>query len=196
MAALLALSRRIDRLNEFVGRWLAWLVLVAVLVSAGTATVRKAFDVSSNALLEIQWYLYAAIFLLAAGYTMLRGEHVRIDVVLSRFSRRTQTKIEIFGIFAFLLPFVAIVVWLAFPLVIRSFVTGEVSSNEGGLIRWPVFALLPVGFVLLGLQGISEAIKRFAYLAGALPDPADARAAGADEALIQAIRADAEGKKE
>lgn len=196
MTALLALSRKIDRLNEFVGRWVAWLVLVAVLVSAGTATVRKAFDVSSNALLEIQWYLYAAIFLLAAGYTMLRGEHVRIDVVLSRFSRRTQTKIEVFGIFAFLLPFVTIVVWLVYPLVIRSFVTGEVSSNEGGLIRWPVFALLPAGFVLLGLQGVSEAIKRFAYLAGVLPDPAVDRAAGADEALIQAIRADAEGKKE
>lgn len=196
MAVLLALSRRIDQLNEFVGRWLAWLVLVAVLVSAGTATVRKAFDVSSNALLEIQWYIYAAIFLLAAGYTMLRGEHVKIDVVLSRFSRRTQTKIEVFGIFAFLLPFVTIMVWLAFPLVIRSFVTGEVSSNEGGLIRWPVFALLPLGFVLLGLQGISEAFKRFAYLAGVLPDPADARATGAEEALIQAIRAEAEGKKE
>jgi TRAP-type mannitol/chloroaromatic compound transport system permease small subunit len=164
LAALLALSRRIDRLNEFVGRWVAWLVLAAVLVSAATAMVRKAFDASSNALLEIQWYLFAAIFLLAAGYAMLRQEHVRIDIVLSRFSRRTQAKVEIFGIVAFLLPFVAIVLWLVLPLVIRSFVTGETSSNDGGLIRWPVFALVPAGFLLLGLQGISEAIKRIDFL--------------------------------
>lgn len=172
MGALLALSRRIDRLNELVGRGVAWLVLVAVLVSAGTATVRKAFDTSSNALLEIQWYFFAAIFLLGAGYTMLRQEHVKIDVVLSRFSKRTQAKVEIFGIVAFLLPFVAIVLWLVLPLVIRSFVTGEMSSNEGGLIRWPVFALVPAGFALLGLQGVSEAIKRLAFLMRRIEDPA------------------------
>lgn len=162
----------IDRLNELVGRAVAWLVLVVVLVSAVTATVRKAFDTSSNALLEIQWYLFAAIFLLAAGYTMLRQEHVRIDVVLSRFSERTQVRVEIFGIVAFLLPFVAVVLWLVVPLVVRSYVTGEMSSNEGGLIRWPVYALVPAAFFLLGLQGISELIKHIAFLKGLSAGPA------------------------
>lgn len=166
MHALLALARWIDSLNELVGRGVAWLVLVVVLVSAVTATVRKAFDASSNALLEIQWYLFAAIFLLAAGYTMLRQEHVRIDVVLSRFSERTQVRVEIFGIVAFLLPFVAVVLWLVIPLVVRSYVTGEMSPNEGGLVRWPVYALVPAAFLLLGLQGISELIKRVAFLMG------------------------------
>jgi TRAP-type mannitol/chloroaromatic compound transport system permease small subunit len=194
LRALLELSRLIDRLNEFVGRWVAWLVLVVVLVSAGTAAVRKAFGISSNALLEIQWYLYAAIFLLAAGYTMLRQEHVRIDVVLSRFSRRTQVKVEIFGILAFLMPFVVVVVWLVVPLVIRAFVTGEMSSSVGGLIRWPAFALVPAGFVLLGLQGVSEAIKRFAFLGHLIDDPARRnREKTAEEELAEAIRAAADG---
>ena len=146
MAALLKLSRWIDSLNEFVGRWLAWLVLAAVLISAVNAVVRKAFNISSNAFLEIQWYLFAAVFLLAAGYTMLRQEHVKIDVVLHRFSRRTQIKVDIFGILAFLLPFVLAVIGLVWPLVIKAYIHGEMSSNAGGLIRWPVFAMVPLGF--------------------------------------------------
>lgn len=166
MAALLRLARSIDRVNAAVGRASAWLVLVAVLVSAGTAVARKALGASSNGLLETQWYLFAAMFLLAAGYTLLRQEHVRIDVLLGRFTRRTQVKVEIFGIVAFLLPFVIAVVQLVTPLVVRAFVTGEVSSNDGGLLRWPVYALVPIGFVLLGLQGVSELIKRVAFLRG------------------------------
>ncbi len=171
MAPLLTLSRLIDRLNEFVGRWVAWLVLAAVLISAGNAIVRKIFDQSSNGLLEIQWYLFAAVFLLAAGYTLLRQEHVKIDVVAGRFSKRTQIWIDIFGICAFLLPFVVVVINLSWPLVVRAYDMHEMSNNAGGLVRWPVFALLPAGFVLLGLQGISELIKRVAFLRGLVPDP-------------------------
>lgn len=196
MSALLQLSRLIDRLNEWVGRWVSWLVLAAVLISAVNAIVRKAFGTSSNAFLEIQWYLFAAVFLLAAGYTMLRQEHVRIDIILSRFSKRTQTKVEIFGIVAFLFPFVIVVIELVMPLVIRAYTSGEVSSNAGGLIRWPVFALVPMGFALLGLQGVSELIKRVAFLMGLIDDPTKkAQAKSAEEELAEAIRAREEGAR-
>jgi TRAP-type mannitol/chloroaromatic compound transport system permease small subunit len=168
---LLNLSRLIDRLSEFVGRWVAWLVLTAVLISAGNAVTRKAFNMSSNAFLEIQWYLFAAVFLLASGYTLMRQEHVKIDVVSGRFSKRTQVWIDIVGICVFLFPFIFMIIKLAMPLVINAFVTGEMSSNAGGLIRWPVFALLPTGLALLGLQGVSELIKRIAFLKGLIPDP-------------------------
>jgi TRAP-type mannitol/chloroaromatic compound transport system permease small subunit len=168
---LLALSRLIDRLSEWLGRWVAWLVLATVLISAGNAVSRKAFSVSSNAYLEIQWYLFAAVFLLASGYTLLRQEHVRIDVISGRFAKRTQIWIDIVGICCFLFPFIVAVIGLSVPLVLKAFLTGEMSSNAGGLIRWPVFALLPVGFFFLGLQGVSELIKRFAFLKGLIPDP-------------------------
>ncbi len=171
MAPLLTLSRLIDRLNQWVGRWVAWLVLLAVLISAGNAVVRKVFDQSSNGLLEIQWYLFAAVFLLGAGYTLLRQEHVKIDVIAGRFSKRTQIWIDIVGICVFLLPFVVIVIDLSWPLVVRAYNMHEMSNNAGGLVRWPVFALLPAGFVLLGLQGISELIKRVGFLRGLVPDP-------------------------
>ena len=171
MAGLLTLSRLIDRMSEFVGRWVAWLVLAAVLISALNAAVRKAFNTSSNAYLEIQWYLFAAVFLLAAGYTMLRQDHVKIDVISGRFSKRTQIWIDIIGLAGFVLPLVYTVIHLSLPLVIRSYVMNEYSSNAGGLIRWPVFALLPLGFLLLGIQAISELIKRIAFLKGLVPDP-------------------------
>lgn len=171
MTALLSLSRLIDRLNEWVGRWVAWLVLAAVLISTANALSRKLLNVSSNAYLEIQWYLFAAVFLLAAGYTLLRQEHVRIDVILGRFSRRTQVKIELFGYLVFLLPFVVAIFKLVMPLVLLAYQSGEMSSNAGGLIRWPVYALVPAGFALLGLQGVSEIIKRIAFLQGRADDP-------------------------
>ena len=171
MAALLRLSRWIDRMSEFVGRWVAWLVLGAVLISALNAAVRKIFNTSSNAYLEIQWYLFAAVFLLAAGYTMLRQGHVKIDVISGRFSKRTQIWIDIIGLAGFVLPLVYVVIHLSMPLAIRSYVMKEYSSNAGGLIRWPVFALLPAGFALLGIQAISELIKRVAFLQGLIPDP-------------------------
>ncbi|RZS56858.1 TRAP transporter small permease subunit [Sphaerotilus mobilis] len=196
MTALLNISRRIDALNEFVGRWVAWLVLAAVLVSASNAVVRKVFDTSSNAFLEIQWYLFAASFLLAAGYTMLRQEHVKIDVVLSRFSKPTQIKVEVFGIVVFLFPLVIAVIDLVVPLVIKAMVSGEMSSNAGGLIRWPVYALVPAGFALLGLQGISELIKRVAFLKGLIDDPTQKKGVKtAEEELAEAIRAQAEGAR-
>lgn len=196
MSALLQLSKAIDALNERIGRWASWLVLAAVLISAINAVVRKAFNVSSNAYLEIQWYLFAAMFLLAAGYTMLRQEHVKIDVILHRFSKRTQIKIEIFGIVAFLFPLVLTVIDLSWPLVVKAWVTGEMSSNAGGLIRWPVYAMLPIGFALLGLQGISELVKRVAFLQGLIDDPTEKKQAKtAEEELAEAIRAAAEGAK-
>lgn len=196
MSPLLNLSRAIDRMSEFVGRWLSWLVLAAVLISAANAIVRKAFDTSSNAFLEIQWYLFAAVFLLAAGYTMLRQEHVRIDVVLSRFSRRTQVKVEIFGLLAFVLPFVFAVIDLVLPVLRQAYISGEVSSNAGGLIRWPVFALVPIGFALLGLQALSEVIKRVAFLQGKADDPAKKlHGRSAEEELAEEIRRQAEGAK-
>jgi TRAP-type mannitol/chloroaromatic compound transport system permease small subunit len=195
VSALLQLSRWIDRLNELVGRYTGWLVLAAVLISAINAAVRKAFNTSSNAFLEIQWYLFAAVFLLAAGYTMLRQEHVKIDVILHRFSKRTQIKVEIFGIVAFLLPFVAAVIALVWPLVTKAYFSGEMSSNAGGLIRWPVYALVPIGFALLGLQGLSELIKRIGFLMGLCEDPTKKKQAKtAEEELAEAILA-AEGAK-
>ncbi|ACB34048.1 Tripartite ATP-independent periplasmic transporter DctQ component [Leptothrix cholodnii SP-6] len=196
MSALLQLSKLIDALSERIGRWASWLVLAAVLISAINAVVRKAFNVSSNAYLEIQWYLFAAMFLLAAGYTMLRQEHVKIDVILHRFTKRTQIKIEIFGIVAFLFPLVLVVIDLSWPLVVKAWLTGEMSSNAGGLIRWPVYAMLPIGFALLGLQGISELIKRVAFLKGLIDDPTEKKLAKtAEEELAEAIRAAAEGAK-
>ena len=171
MTALLKLAAWIDALNERVGRWVSWLILAAVLISAVNAIVRKAFNYSSNAFLEIQWYLFAAVFLLAAGYTLLRQEHVRIDVILGRFSRRTQVIIESVCTLVFLLPFCVIVIDLVWPLVTRAYVSGEMSGNAGGLIRWPAFALVPVGFTLLLLQAVSEFIKRIGFLKGLCEDP-------------------------
>jgi len=196
MNALLSFSRRIDQLSEWVGRWVSWLVLAAVLISAINAVMRKAFSLSSNAYLEIQWYLFAAIFLLAAGYTLLRQEHVKIDVILGKFSKRTQIKVELFGLVCFLMPFVFTVISLVWPLVVKAYVSGEMSSNEGGLIRWPVYALVPVGFALLGLQGVSEIIKRVAFLQGLIEDPTQKKQAKtAEEELAEVIRAQAQGAK-
>ena len=196
MSALLQLSKWIDALSEFVGRWVSWLILAAVLISAGNAIVRKAFNYSSNGLLEIQWYLFAAVFLLAAGYTLLRQEHVRIDVVLSRFSKRTQIVIEAVCVVLFLFPFGIAVIDLVWPLVVKAYVSGEMSSNAGGLIRWPVFALVPVGFALLLLQGLSEFIKRIAFLQGLIDDPTKKKQAKtAEEELAEFVRAKAESFK-
>lgn len=192
MTSLLRLSRLIDRLNEFIGRHLAWLVLAAVLISAVNAAVRKVFNYSSNGFLEIQWYLFAAVFLLAAGYTMLRNEHVRIDVILGHFSKRTQMKVEAVCIVLFLFPFCVNVISLVWPLVVKAYVTGEMSSNAGGLIRWPVFALVPAGFALLLVQGVSELIKRIAFLQGLIDDPTRKKSAKtAEEELADFVRAKA-----
>jgi TRAP-type mannitol/chloroaromatic compound transport system permease small subunit len=170
MHALLSLSTWIDRLNNRVGRLAYWLVLVAVLVSAGNALMRYAFNLSSNAWLELQWYLIGAVFLLCAGYTLYHQQHVRIDIVYNRWPRRVQLWIDIFGTVVFLLPAAGLVVWLSWPVFVAAYVSGEVSSNSGGLALWWARLLVPVGFALLFLQGISEFIKRIAVLRGILPD--------------------------
>jgi TRAP-type mannitol/chloroaromatic compound transport system permease small subunit len=167
--ALLGLARGIDRLNEFIGRSVAWLGLAAVLICAATAVARYALNIGSNALLEIQWYLNAAVFLLVAGYTLRRNEHVRIDVIAGRLSPRAQAWIDILGGVFMLLPAVIIIGWYSWPSLANSFEISEYSSDPGGLIRWPVRLLIPVAFALLGLQGISEVIKRVGFLKGLVP---------------------------
>jgi TRAP-type mannitol/chloroaromatic compound transport system permease small subunit len=170
MKHLLQISRLIDTMTERVGRIIYWLVLVAVLVSAVNAGVRKVFDMSSNAFLELQWYLFSAVFLLGAGYTFLKNVHVRIDFVSSRLSTRIRSWVDIFGILLILTPLCAILIWLSWPLFVKAWKSGEISMNYGGLIRWPVYLLVPLGMALLLLQGASELIKRFAFLRGQLPD--------------------------
>ena len=190
MTLLLKLSQLIDWLNERVGKGAFWLVLFMTLISAGNATYRFIFNDSSNGMLEIQWYLFAAVFLLCSPYTLQKNEHVRIDVLSSKLSPRGLAVIDIIGTLFFLLPMVIAVMWLSLPLVAESYKIHEYSANAGGLIRWPVKILLPIGFALLALQGISEMIKRIAFLQGLIADP-NAKDAGptAEEELAAAIAA-------
>jgi TRAP-type mannitol/chloroaromatic compound transport system permease small subunit len=189
MNQLLQLSRLIDAMTERIGKSVLWLVLAAVLISAVNAIVRKVFNIGSNAFLEIQWYLFSAVFLLGSSYTMLRQGHVKIDVVVSHFSKRTQTVIECFGIVVFLFPFCFKIITLVWPLVVQAYVSGEMSENSGGLIRWPVYALIPLGFVLLWIQGVSELLKRICFLQGLCPDPAHpVQEKSAEEELAEEIK--------
>ena len=171
MDTLLRLSRIIDAVSRFFGKFIIWLVLAAALISASNAVARKAFNVGSNAFLEIQWYLFGAVFLLGAGYTFLQNAHVRIDVVAGKLSMRVRTYIDIVGILVFLLPMCWFMIEFAWPVVAGAYASGEMSSNAGGLTRWPVYALVPAGFALLGLQAVSELIKRLAFLQGKAPNP-------------------------
>jgi len=170
MTALLGLSRVIDSVNAAIGRWVSWLILLAVLVSAANASMRKAFAISSNAWLELQWYLYGAAFMLAAAYTLQRNEHVRIDIVTHGLSKRTRDWVDLFGHVFFLTPFVFLMAYLSWPFFLRSFISGEVSSNAGGLILWPAKGLIFAGFASLCAQAISEIIKRALVLLGDIPD--------------------------
>jgi TRAP-type mannitol/chloroaromatic compound transport system permease small subunit len=195
MKGLLKIAHGIDALNEFVGRWVYWLVLIMVLESAGNAIVRKLFDRSSNALLELQWYLFSAVFLLCAGWTLLRNDHVRIDIIQGRLKPRMQAWIDVFGAVFFLLPMVGIFFWLSIPWFWRSFTQHEISGSAGGLIFWPARILVPIGFALLGLQGLSELTKRIAFLAGKGPDPVARHGEHSAEAeLAEEIRRLAEEK--
>ncbi len=197
MTLLLKLSQLIDWLNERVGRGAFWLVLIMTVISAGNASYRFIFNDSSNGLLEIQWYLFSGVFLLCAAYTLQKNEHVRIDVISSRFSARGLAVIDIIGTVFFLLPMVITVVWLSLPLVAESYKIQEYSANAGGLIRWPVKILLPIGFTLLALQGISELIKRIAFLAGRIEDPnAKVKAPTPEEQLAADLLAAANKAKE
>ncbi|HEX9193014.1 MAG TPA: TRAP transporter small permease subunit [Burkholderiales bacterium] len=173
MPFLLSVSRRIDALNERIGRLIYWLILAAVLVSAGNAVVRYAFNRSSNAWLEIQWYLFSAVFLFCAGYALLHNQHVRIDVIAGRLSKRAQAWIDVLGTVLFLLPMAITIMWLSWPVFTDAYHSHEISTNAGGLTVWPARLMVPVGFFLLVLQGLSELIKRIAYLRGLIPDPTE-----------------------
>jgi TRAP-type mannitol/chloroaromatic compound transport system permease small subunit len=181
MAPLLSLSRLIDMLSSWIGKLTMWLILATTLISAGNAIVRKAFDISSNGLLEIQWYLFAAVFMMGAGYGFLKNSHVRIDFISSRLSDRTRNWIDVCGILFVLFPFCILLISLSWPSFMGAYQSGEMSQNAGGLIRWPVYMLVPLGFGLLLLQGVSELIKRLAYLQGLIDDPIGGEAAKSDD---------------
>ena len=171
MSALLKVSRAIDAVNLRIGKWVAWLIVLAVFISAGNAVSRKAFDLSSNAWLELQWYLFSAVFLLCASWTLMANEHIRIDILNNMLPKRAQNWIDVFGHIFFLLPFAFVIVWTGWPFFLASWEINEQSGSAGGLVVWPVKALVPLGFALLFLQGISELIKRIAVMRGMIPDP-------------------------
>ena len=190
MNALLKLSRLIDALTERIGKAVLWLVLIVVLVSAANAIMRYTIHYSSNAFLEIQWYLFGVIFLFSSGYTLLRNEHVRIDLISSKFSKRGQVWIDIFGILFFLMPMALVIMLLSWPVFMHAFESQEMSNSAGGLIVWPARLMIPVGFFLLILQAISELIKRAGFLMGLCANPMERlNVPSAEEELAQAIKA-------
>ena len=192
MTALLKLSRMIDALNEGLGKFIMWLILAAVLISAGNAIVRKAFNIGSNAFLEIQWYLFAGVFMLGVGYVMLKNAHVRIDFISSRLSKRSNAIIDAIGIVVFTIPLSLIMINLGWPLFERAYTSGEMSQNAGGLIRWPVLGLVPLGFVILLAQSASELIKRIAFLTGHRSEPFSVEHdKTAEELLVEELAAEA-----
>ncbi len=194
MQALLSFSRAIDKINEFTGKYCIWLIFAATAISALNAVVRKVFNYSSNGFLEVQWYLFAWSFLIAAGFTLLKREHVRIDVLISHLPKRAQIWIDILGFTLFLTPLCGVILYLCVPQLVETFRSGEMSGNPGGLIRWPIWAAIPVGFTLLLLQGWSELIKRIAFLRGQGPDPTlrDAEPS-AEQALVEDLQRQAAG---
>ncbi len=188
MSFFLSISRIIDTINEKIGLAVSWALLVAVLICSGNAIVRYGFDTSSNAWLEIQWYLFSAMFLLASAYTLRQNEHVRIDILASHFSKRTQVCIDVFGFMFFLLPMACIILYYSVPYALISYREQEMSSNAGGLIVWPAKILIPIGFVLLVMQGISELIKRIGYLKGVVDASEFDKHAVTPEEEVEALR--------
>ncbi|NHZ63113.1 TRAP transporter small permease subunit [Massilia genomosp. 1] len=189
MSLFVVLSRAIDTLNEKIASVVSWALLAAVIICAGNALIRYIFHTSSNAWLEIQWYLYGAMFMLASAYTLKRDEHVRIDVIVGRFSKRTQVWIDIVGFLLFLLPVSLLILWYSIPFARISIESGEMSSNAGGLIVWPAKLLIPVAFALIILQGLSEIMKRIAYLAGRIDASSFSKQATTPQDEIDAIKA-------
>jgi TRAP-type mannitol/chloroaromatic compound transport system permease small subunit len=182
--ALLKLSAAIDAFSSLVGKFIRWLILASVLISAGNAIVRKVFNISSNGFLEIQWYLFAGVFLLGSGFAFMRNVHVRIDFISGKLSKRTNTVIDILGIVIFIIPLCLMMVWLSWPLFSTALATGEMSQNAGGLIRWPAYLLMPLGFGLLLLQSLSELVKRIAFLKGLRDEPMSVEAVKSDEEIL------------
>jgi TRAP-type mannitol/chloroaromatic compound transport system permease small subunit len=192
---ILKFCSAMDWLTERIGRSVYWLLLAAVLISTVNAIVRKAFDMSSNAYLEAQWYLFAAVFMLGAGYVFLHDQHVRIDVIAGKLKRRVQIWIDIVGISFFLLPLCLFVIWTSLPSVMLAIETQEVSANPGGLIRWPLYALVPIGFALLALQSLSELFKRVAFITGHAPDPHAKPEKTDEEILLEELSREAKAKE-
>lgn len=188
MKFLISLSRFIDTLNEKIGHLVSWALLAAVLICTGNALIRYTFNISSNGWLEIQWYLFSAIFLLGTSYTLRRNEHVRIDVISGRLSKRTQVWIDIFGFLFFLLPMTGLILYMALPYAMDSIRSQEMSSNAGGLIVWPAKLLIPFGFLMLSLQGVSELIKRIGFLVGMVDASEFEKHAATPEEEIEAIK--------
>jgi len=195
MAALLSLSRLIDAISLGIGKLIGWLILAATVISAVNAVLRKAFNIGSNSALEIQWYLFAAVFMLGVGYVMLKNDHVRIDFISSRFSKRTNAIIDVIGMVVFTIPLAWIMIDLAWPYFMRAYDSGEMSQNAGGLIRWPVIGLIPLGFAVLLMQTLSELIKRIGFLTGHRDQPFSVeRDKSAEEILAEELLAEAEAQ--
>lgn len=171
LGALIGFTRLVDGLSDRIGHAVRWLLLAAVLVSTANAVTRKVFNVGSNAYLEAQWYLFATVFMLGAGYVLLHDQHIRIDVLSSRWRRRTQVWVDVFGLALCVIPMCVVIGWMALPSIQSAIATREVSANPGGLLRWPLYLLVPLGFALLALQATSELVKRVLFLAGRGPDP-------------------------
>ena len=187
MGGLLALSRAIDRLNEFIGKSVSWLILVSILVSSGNAVIRKAFNTSSNAWLELQWMLFGAVFLICASWTMQVKEHIRIDIVNAMLPKRVRQWIELLGHLLFLMPFCLLIVYHSWPFFLRSYAINEQSLSAGGLPQWPAKGLVVIGFLMLSFQGVSEIIKQIAIMRGDLDDD--------EAALGHAAAAEAEAQR-
>lgn len=193
MQALLLFSRGVDTVSGWVGKLAMWMIVITTLISAGNALVRKSFGITSNALLEVQWYLFAAVFMLGAGYCFMKNAHVRIDFVSSRLSPKTRNWIDVVGIVVVLIPFCLLCIHLSWPFFYMAYTSGQMSDNAGGLIRWPVYAVIPAGFALLLLQALSELIKRIAFLAGKGPDSLAHDDGGEEEKLAAELAAQLAG---
>jgi TRAP-type mannitol/chloroaromatic compound transport system permease small subunit len=190
MTPLLSLSRLIDGMSNLIGRAMMWFLLATTLISASNAIIRKVFNISSNAFLEIQWYLFAAVFMLGSGYAFLKNAHVRIDFISSKFSARGRNIVDVIGIIVFVFPLCYLMVKLSWPVFENAWVSGEMSSNAGGLVRWPVYGVIPLGFTILALQAVSELIKRVAFLTGNGPDVLAHDGPSDEEKLAQALLAE------
>ena len=190
MTPLLSLSRLIDGMSNLIGRAMMWFLLATTLISASNAIIRKVFNISSNAFLEIQWYLFAAVFMLGSGYAFLKNAHVRIDFISSKFSARGRNIVDVIGIIIFVFPLCYLMIKLSWPVFYNAWVSGEMSSNAGGLVRWPVYGVIPLGFVILAMQAVSELIKRVAFLTGNGPDVLAHDGPSDEEKLAQALLAE------